>query len=316
MGVSALTLSPTSPLDPLEAASKQYVDGQVATIVAPYLPLSGGTMIGDLLLNADPTDVMGAATKQYVDTQIGDENIVTSVNARTGAIVIGAQDISDAGGALLDSPTFYGIPHAPTATPGTNTTQLATTEYVTASVIASTTGVISFNSRAGVVTLGLLDITAVGGAPIASPVFTGSPTAPTPVSTDDSTKLATTAFVKSLVGGVQGGAVISATAPASAPSGSLWWDTVGGQLYVRYQDVDSISWVPASALSVQGVTYGNMPVGVQQVPLSFPIIGKPGPGARYNFVTPMMLTIPARLAGTVAYAVSWGQPTRRSRCSR
>lgn len=33
-------------------------------------------------------------------------------------------------------------------------------------------------------------------APLASPAFTGTPTAPTPASTDDSTKVATTAYVK------------------------------------------------------------------------------------------------------------------------
>ncbi len=39
-------------------------------------------------------------------------------------------------------------------------------------------------------------------APLESPEFTGTPTAPTPVVTDNSTKLSTTAFVKSVVAGV------------------------------------------------------------------------------------------------------------------
>lgn len=34
-----------------------------------------------------------------------------------------------------------------------------------------------------------------------SPAFTGSPTAPTPTSTDNTTKIATTSFVKTAVGG-------------------------------------------------------------------------------------------------------------------
>ena len=37
-------------------------------------------------------------------------------------------------------------------------------------------------------------------APLASPAFTGTPTAPTPTGTDNSTKLATTAFVQTLLG--------------------------------------------------------------------------------------------------------------------
>lgn len=39
-------------------------------------------------------------------------------------------------------------------------------------------------------------------APIDSPAFTGSPTAPTQISSDNSTKLATTAFVKTQISGV------------------------------------------------------------------------------------------------------------------
>ena len=52
----------------------------------------------------------------------------------------------------LVSPGFSGIPTAPTATAGTNTTQLATTAFVQAAVAASTTGVSAFNGRTGNVT--------------------------------------------------------------------------------------------------------------------------------------------------------------------
>ena len=40
-------------------------------------------------------------------------------------------------------------------------------------------------------------------APLASPAFTGTPTAPTPTTGDDSTKVATTAFVKTAVDNAQ-----------------------------------------------------------------------------------------------------------------
>ena len=45
-------------------------------------------------------------------------------------------------------------------------------------------------------------------APINSPAFTGTPTAPTPSSGDDSTKIATTAFVQAAVGGGSGDVVV------------------------------------------------------------------------------------------------------------
>jgi hypothetical protein len=78
-----LTLS-GPPVDNLHAATKLYVD-QVRTALGDYLPLDGGTLHGDLvidadlevtgdsafggvvMLNADPTLPLQAATKNYVD---------------------------------------------------------------------------------------------------------------------------------------------------------------------------------------------------------------------------------------------------------
>lgn len=59
----------------------------------------------------------------------------------------------------------------------------------------------------------------VGGeghfAPLASPAFTGSPTAPTPPNGDNSTRLATTAFVQSSLSGAGGGDMLKATYDAN-----------------------------------------------------------------------------------------------------
>ncbi len=55
-------------------------------------------------------------------------------------------------------------------------------------------GVDSVAGRTGEVTLGIGDV--AGAAPLVSPQFTGSPTAPTPSTGDDDTSIATTAFVK------------------------------------------------------------------------------------------------------------------------
>ena len=76
------------------------------------------------------------------------------------------------------SPAFSGIPTAPTASVGTNTTQLATTAFVG-------TAISTFAGGVGNVY-----------APINSPAFTGLPTAPTAANTDNSTQIATTAFVQ------------------------------------------------------------------------------------------------------------------------
>src|SRR5262249_49601790 len=39
---------------------------------------------------------------------------------------------------------------------------------------------------------------------------------------------------------------ISATAPVSPLVGDMWWDSVGGQLYIRYDDGNTVQWVIAN----------------------------------------------------------------------
>ena len=95
------------------------------------------------------------ATKTIVDASF------TSVNS---AIALKAN---------LASPALTGVPTAPTASAGTNTTQLATTEFTTTAVSTK--------------------------ANIASPALTGVPTAPTAAAGTNTTQIATTAFVKSAV---------------------------------------------------------------------------------------------------------------------
>lgn len=107
-------------------------------------------------------------------------------------------DLSSALGAKADqtsldalapkaSPTFTGVPAAPTAAAGTNTTQLATTAFVAA--------------------LGALK------ANLASPALTGTPTAPTASTVTSNTQIATTAYVKG-----QGYATLASPALSGTPT--------------------------------------------------------------------------------------------------
>lgn len=113
----------------------------------------------------------------------------------------------------LVSPAFTGIPTAPTATVGTNTTQLATTAFVLAnSSVSGTYAPLASPAFTGIPTAP----NAVGGtnttqiattafviansAPISSPVFTGVPVAPTATVGTNTTQIATTAFVLSQIG--------------------------------------------------------------------------------------------------------------------
>ncbi len=113
--------------------------------------------------------------------------------------------------APLASPALTGTPSAPTAPRFTNNTQIATTAHVydlfldQAEKIAmkSTDGVslaggdVGYPSCAAVKTY--VDTHDALKADLASPVFTGTPSAPTPSPGDNTTKLATTAFVTTAV---------------------------------------------------------------------------------------------------------------------
>jgi hypothetical protein len=155
---------------------------------------------------------------------------VPSFNGRSGAITLTANDVTAAGALANPSPGLTGVPTAPTAAPGVSTTQLATTAFVMAAVGGFNAGVTTFNGRGGAVTLTAADITGAGGALLASPAFTGVPTAPTAPANTSTTQLATCAFVTAAIAaGVAGvssfnsrtGAVVLTSNDISAAGGAL-----------------------------------------------------------------------------------------------
>lgn len=102
--------------------------------------------------------------------------VVTTLLSTTGYATIAYVDAASATAAAatalkanIASPTFTGVPAAPTAAPATNTTQLATTAYA--------------------------DAIAALKSNIASPTFTGTPAAPTAAVDTNTAQLATTAMV-------------------------------------------------------------------------------------------------------------------------
>jgi hypothetical protein len=179
-------------------------------------------------------------------------------------------------------------------------------------------GVSSWNTRTGAVVLTSADVTAAltftpynatnpAGyqtaaqvttslapyAPLNAPVFTGDARAVTAAPGDSDTSIATTAFVAAALSGASGGANVGTTPPASPAVGALWWDSNGGNLYVRYNDGTSTQWVPATA---QGPT--------TSLPISFPFAGRPAAGALVNVPMPIAVTVPATLAGAVTFSTT------------
>ena len=105
-------------------------------------------------------------------------------SAMTANASIPVADVT--GAAPIASPTFTGTPIAPTATAGTNTTQIATTEFVTGAVASATitdaTTIAKGKLQLAGDLAGTADAPTVPGlalkAPLASPTFTGTVTAP------------------------------------------------------------------------------------------------------------------------------------------
>ena len=142
-----------------------------------------------------------AVVANVSDTEIGYLDGVTS------AIQTQLNDKS-----LIASPTFTGTPSAPTAAVNTNTTQIATTEFVTSAVSTGlASAVINALDDVADVTIttatngdllkwnGTAWVNASGYALLASPALTGTPTAPTATLATDTTQVATTAFVRAEV---------------------------------------------------------------------------------------------------------------------
>ena len=92
-------------------------------------------------------------------------------------------------------------------------------------------------------------------APLASPAFTGNPTAPTPTAGDADTSIATTAFVVSAIAAGGGGAsvTISDTAPVAPAAGAIWWESDTGRQFIYYNDANSSQWVEVTGGGWGGV---------------------------------------------------------------
>jgi hypothetical protein len=225
----AFTGSPSAPTATTGNASgilatTQFVQNAVAALNLGVTSFNSRT--GAVTLT--PADITGAGGALAASAG------VSSFNGRSGAITLLANDVSAAGALVNPSPTLSGVPTAPTAAPATNTTQLATTAFVTAA-LATLGGVISFNGRSGAVNLTLADVTGVNGAPINSPYFSGTPQAPTAAPATNTNQIATCAWVLNELGGAmigvtsfngRGGAVVLSSADITGAGGALAGDGV------------------------------------------------------------------------------------------
>jgi hypothetical protein len=163
---------------------------------------------------ANPSDQLypsQKAAKSYIDNAIYDA-VGTGVPDATTLAAGKVKLAGDLGGTAMN-PTVPALANKENSsnkstsvqTDGTNDTKYPSVKAVKDYVDQATMGT-------------ALQATVDGKADKLSPTFTGTPTAPTPASTDNSTKLATTAFVQAATAGIALQAAVDAKANINSPT--------------------------------------------------------------------------------------------------
>ena len=99
------------------------------------------TLSAILTLNSGATAPIPTAYQLWADTSTG---LLKQYNG-SSFVTIGTMGSVNLGLAALASPTFTGVPLAPTASAGTNTTQIATTAFVTSNFLPLAGGTVTGN---------------------------------------------------------------------------------------------------------------------------------------------------------------------------
>ena len=108
-------------------------------------------------------------------------------------------------------------------------------------------------------------------------------------------------------GGGGGGSIVIGDTPPNNPTiGTLWWDSIDGQLYIWYTDANSSQWVITNT-SVEGPQGpAGTPAPIRATPLSFCFPGKPSASSKLSIVIPWAATIAANFANSQTYADTVG----------
>lgn len=168
--------------------------------------------------------------------------LVNTVANKSGDVKLYSADIVDMGPtlapyALLASPSFTGLPQAPTPPTSDVSGAIATTQFVHQVMTSSVSGVASFNTRTGAVTLSFADITGVFPAGTGTPAMDGAAAVGVAntwsrsdhVHPSDTSRLA-------LAGGVMTGALTLSADPAAA-LGAATKQYVDGAVTGNYVDM-------------------------------------------------------------------------------
>lgn len=188
------------------------------------------------------------------------------------------------------SPNFVGVPTAPTAAAGTNTTQLATTAFVNTIFAAppaigtttrSSANFTTLAANAGATIAGGLTIT--GGATTDNFTVTGTSSVPTAAQYDNDNSIASTAFVQRALGNFSAITIIQSTttlgqsaygqaiqldasspvtvtlpAASTIPGGAIWFFAQGSAVHTIA--TPSGAWIFAPQAGMTGTSYTSLTV--------------------------------------------------------
>jgi hypothetical protein len=207
IGTNSMTINPNAVLE-LESISKGLLLPRVPlTSTSSISPMSGTLVAGMTVYNTATTNDVTPGFYYYNGSlwvRIADSASIAAASI-TGILPIdhggtGTDTATGTGNLVLAvSPTFTGEPVAPTASPGTSTTQLATTAFVAAAATASVVDAINDGVTATAPSQNAVFDALALKAPLESPALTGTPVAPTATLGTSTTQLATTAFVTAAI---------------------------------------------------------------------------------------------------------------------
>ncbi|EFA4414982.1 TPA: phage tail protein [Escherichia coli] len=190
-----------------ESYKPQLAEGSGRTQTVRMVLITSST--DNITLKIDPAVVL--ATRKYVDDKVLELKVF--VDDKMAKHLAAPDPHSQY--APKESPTLTGTPKAPTPAEGNNTTQIATTAFVQAALMALINGapatLDTLKEIAAAINNDPKFSTTINNAlalkaPLSSPALTGTPTAPTAAQSVNNTQIATTAFVKSAIAAMVGSA--------------------------------------------------------------------------------------------------------------
>ena len=192
----------------LRIDTSTYITSNVVSIYNS-LALTQDTLTANINTLTNATNANTNATNAWLSTLDANVGVIVSTTLPTLAPIA--------------SPTFTGTPRSVTVSAGDNSTKIATTAFVATSNVALQT---DYNTKITNLALSaqanLVNAT-TGLANIASPTFTGIPTAPTPVTGDNSNNIATTAFVTGEIAAQKFNYTVSTSGPTGGNNGDFWF---------------------------------------------------------------------------------------------